>query len=130
MRNVPRTAAAATVHCGRRRLRIGATSRGLSFVPGTPIALSATPTDTSSAHLAGVVGRRQVRMLVDGRHAPDNLELTKALLISETLSPGSSRHDRITKRRAFQRNGVSDYWIVDGDAEVFEVWHPADERPA
>jgi Uma2 family endonuclease len=68
--------------------------------------------------------------LVDGRRAPDNLKLTKAVLICETLSPGSSRHDRITKRRAFQRNGVSDYWIVDGDAEVFEVWHPGDERPA
>jgi Uma2 family endonuclease len=56
--------------------------------------------------------------------------LTTAVLICETLSPGSSRHDRITKRRAFQRNGVSDYWIVDGDAEVFEVWHPQDDRPA
>jgi len=68
--------------------------------------------------------------LVDGRRAPDDLELTTAVLICETLSPGSSRHDRITKRRAFQRNGVSEYWIVDGDAEVFEVWHPSDERPA
>ena len=58
--------------------------------------------------------------LVDGRRAPDNLKLTKAVLICETLSPGSSRHDRITKRRAFQRNGVPDYWIIDGDAEVFE----------
>jgi Uma2 family endonuclease len=32
-------------------------------------------------------------------------------------------------RRAFQRNGVPDYWIVDGDAEAFEVWRPDDERP-
>jgi Uma2 family endonuclease len=66
--------------------------------------------------------------LVDGRRAPDNLELTKALLICETLSPGSSRHDRITKRRAFQRNGVPEYWIIDGDAEAFEVWR-ADISP-
>lgn len=51
------------------------------------------------------------------------------LLICEALSPGSSRHDRITKRHAFQRNEVPHYWIVDGDAEVFEVWHPADTRP-
>jgi len=54
----------------------------------------------------------------------------EALLVCETLSPGSSRHDRITKRRAFQRNHVPDYWIVDGEAEVFETWRPADERPA
>jgi len=67
--------------------------------------------------------------LVDGRRPPMPPAVAKPVLICETLSPGSSRHDRITKRRAFQRNGVPDYWIVDGDAEVFEVWHPADERP-
>ena len=67
---------------------------------------------------------------VDGRPAPDDLELTPAVLVCEALSPGSARHDRLTKRYAFQRNGVPDYWIIDGDAEVFEVWRPADERPA
>jgi Uma2 family endonuclease len=67
--------------------------------------------------------------LAKGRRPAMPLAATKPVLICETLSPGSSRHDRITKRRAFQRNGVPDYWIVDGDAEVFEVWHPADERP-
>jgi Uma2 family endonuclease len=46
------------------------------------------------------------------------------------LSPGSSRHDRITKRRAFQRQSVPEYWVIDGDAEAFEVWHPDDERAA
>ena len=67
--------------------------------------------------------------LVEGRRPAVPLAATKPVLIGETLSPGSSRHDRITKRRAFQRNGVPDYWIVDGDAEVFEIWHPDDERP-
>lgn len=67
--------------------------------------------------------------LVEGRRPAMPLAATKPVLIGETLSPGSSRHDRITKRRAFQRNGVPDYWIVDGDAEVFEIWHPDDERP-
>jgi Uma2 family endonuclease len=52
------------------------------------------------------------------------------LLICEVLSPGSSRHDRITKRRAFQRHSVPDCWVVDGDAEAFEIWHPRDERAA
>jgi Uma2 family endonuclease len=68
--------------------------------------------------------------LVDGRRPSTPLGITTPALIAETLSPGSSRHDRITKRRAFQRNRVSEYWIIDGDAEAFEVWHPDDERPA
>lgn len=56
--------------------------------------------------------------------------MIRPLLVCEALSPGSSRHDRITKRRAFQRNSVAEYWIVDGDARTFEIWHSADERPA
>jgi Uma2 family endonuclease len=68
--------------------------------------------------------------LADGRRPTLPLERTKPTLICEILSPGSSRHDRITKRRAFQQNGVPEYWIIDGDAEVFEVWHPDDERPS
>ena len=52
----------------------------------------------------------------------------RPFLVVETLSPGSSRHDRITKRRSFQRNGVPEYWVVDSDAEAFEIWHPHDER--
>lgn len=51
------------------------------------------------------------------------------MLICEVLSPSSSRHDRITKRRAFQRSGISEYWIADGYAEAFEIWRPGDERP-
>ena len=87
-----------------------------------------------SAELPLVTGERYepdlfVVPLVDGRRPAMPLGLTRSVLICETLSPGSSRHDRITKRRAFQRNGVPDYWIVDGDAEAFEVWRPDDERP-
>jgi Uma2 family endonuclease len=52
------------------------------------------------------------------------------LLAVEVLSPSSSRHDRITKRRFFQRHGVPEYWVVDGEAEAFEIWHPDDERAA
>ena len=67
--------------------------------------------------------------VVNGRRPTAPPGPTRPLLVCETLSPGSSRHDRIAKRRSFQRNEVPDYWIIDGDAEVFEVWHPADERP-
>ena len=67
---------------------------------------------------------------VEGRLRPENDEDFRPLLVCEVLSPGSSRHDRITKRRAFQRNGVPEYWVIDGDAEAIEVWHPDDERAA
>lgn len=33
------------------------------------------------------------------------------------------------KRRSFQANQVADCWIADGNAEVCEVWHPADVQP-
>ena len=65
---------------------------------------------------------------VAGRLPRASDPVTQLLLAIEVLSPGSRRHDRITKRRFFQRNGVPEYWIVDGDTEAFEIWHPADDR--
>lgn len=67
---------------------------------------------------------------VSGRLPVANDPFIRPLLICEALSPGSGRHDRITKRRAFQRNNVPEYWVLDGEAEAFEIWHPADERAA
>ena len=37
---------------------------------------------------------------------------------------------RITKRQFFQKHGVPEYWVVDGEAEAFEIWKPGDERAA
>jgi Uma2 family endonuclease len=51
------------------------------------------------------------------------------LLVVEILSPSSARHDRITKRRRYQRTGVSEYWVVDLDARAVERWRPGDARP-
>jgi Uma2 family endonuclease len=91
-----------------------------------------------------LLGPGELRLTADSRFEPDvsvvaapdgRLPTTvgagsEPLLVCEVLSPGSSRHDRVTKRRAFQRHGVAEYWVIDGDAEVFEIWHPGDERPA
>jgi hypothetical protein len=40
-----------------------------------------------------------------------------------------SARDRGTKRRIYQRAGVSEYWIVDLDARLIERWRAADVRP-
>jgi len=53
---------------------------------------------------------------------------TLALAV-EVVSPGSARGDRLLTRRLYQRQQVATYWIVDPDAQVVEVWRPADERP-
>ena len=65
---------------------------------------------------------------VDGKRPRALDTVTRLLLAAEVLSPGSVRHDRITKRRFFLRRGVPEYWVVDGDAEAFEVWHPGERR--
>ena len=31
----------------------------------------------------------------------------------EILSPGSIKHDAVTKRNLYEKNGVREYWIVD-----------------
>jgi Uma2 family endonuclease len=35
------------------------------------------------------------------------------LLCVELLSPGTRRHDLLIKRRAYEREGVDSYWLVD-----------------
>lgn len=65
-----------------------------------------------------------------GRMLRSTEVVTQLLLAAEVLSPSSARHDRFTKRRFFQMHQVPDYWVVDGEAEAFEIWHPGDERAA
>lgn len=67
---------------------------------------------------------------INGRLRPADDDNYRPLLVCEALSKGASRHDRITKRRSFQRNGVPEYWVIDGEAEAIEIWHPDDERAA
>jgi len=53
----------------------------------------------------------------------------RLVLAIEIVSPSSARHDRVKKRPAYQRNRVSEYWIVDEMSQTFERWTPDDERP-
>ena len=68
--------------------------------------------------------------LIDGHRRLSVAGASHPRLVCEVLSPSLIRHDRLTKRRAFQRNAIPEYRIVDGEAEVFEVWQLGDERPA
>jgi len=42
-------------------------------------------------------------------------------LIIEILSPSTSRHDRITKQKAYRRAGVKEYWIVYPEEHSIET---------
>jgi Uma2 family endonuclease len=59
----------------------------------------------------------------------DWAQMHHLLLVVEVLSPSSKHHDRFTKRRLFQEQGVPLYWIVDGDAQAVEVWTPQAQFP-
>jgi len=56
-------------------------------------------------------------------------DMQRLLLVIEVLSPSTARADRFTKRRRYQEAGVPDYWIVDLDRQVVEVWHPSARHP-
>ncbi len=59
----------------------------------------------------------QICHLVEGRYwhgAPD--------LVIEILSPGTTRQDRDTKYRLYEKSGVREYWIVDAEELYIEVY--------
>ena len=55
-------------------------------------------------------------------HLIDNYWHGAPDLVIEILSPGTTRHDRGVKYRLYERSGVREYWIVDGDEYYIEVY--------
>jgi Uma2 family endonuclease len=43
-------------------------------------------------------------------------------LVIEILSPGTRRTDEVAKRHLYERVGVREYWIVDGEIDVVKVY--------
>lgn len=70
-----------------------------------------------------------VAPLVDGALPRQWTDVRGLLLAVEVLSPGSRRHDRVTKRAFYARVGIPEYWIVDLDARAVERWRPGDAEP-
>ena len=49
-------------------------------------------------------------------------------LIVEVLSPSNPHHDRRTKYRLYEEAGVKEYWIVDPDTCIVDVYTPYREN--
>lgn len=69
-----------------------------------------------------------VNALQDGRRAESWDTSGPLLMAIEVLSPSTARFDRVQKRGKYLAMGA-EYWIVDLDARVFEVWRPGSPQP-
>ena len=51
-------------------------------------------------------------------------------LVIEVLSRSTARYDRVGKMEIYSEFGVCEYWILDTDAKVLEVFDFTNERPS
>lgn len=63
---------------------------------------------------------REILTALNIKGAPD--------LIIEILSPSTIENDRIYKKLVYEKFGVKEYWIVDPEEEMIEVWSLKDDR--
>lgn len=63
----------------------------------------------------------------ESAHAVNRVHGTPSFLV-EILSPGSIKHDTLTKRKLYERNGVREYWIVDPKAKTIAQMIRRDEH--
>ena len=77
----------------------------------------------------GLVLQPDILVIPTGELRRRSDRIRRLLLAVETLSASSARHDRVTKRPAYQRHHVPEYWIVDDMSRTIERWTPDAERP-
>jgi Uma2 family endonuclease len=56
-------------------------------------------------------------------------DIETLLLVVEILSPSTAFGDRNRKRPEYQKKQIPEYWIIDLDARIVELWRPDDFRP-
>jgi len=57
-------------------------------------------------------------------------DLVKALVLAvEVISPSSVHTDRVEKREFYLGAGVSEYWVMDLEARMVELWTPERDTP-
>ncbi len=95
--------------------------RELGIVLGAPIDVKFNDFFSLQPDICFVNAER-VGIVVDGflNGAPD--------LVVEVLSPSTTRHDLRTKRAAYERFGVREYWVLDPDSERLLVHRLVDGR--
>ena len=98
------------------RLRESLVEPGLGRLWVAPIGVEFPDTGEGvQPDIVFVSAARRDRIVEAGiRGAPD--------LVVEVLSPTTASRDRGVKRKLYERQGVSEYWIVDPEAEAVEVW--------
>jgi Uma2 family endonuclease len=49
-------------------------------------------------------------------------------LIIEVVSPGSVKHDRVTKKDLYEQFAVKEYWVVDPKSQYVEIYTFENDR--
>lgn len=49
-------------------------------------------------------------------------------LVVEILSPATGKYDKVEKSKMYYKHGVKEYWIVDPDHKIIEVFVPAEKN--
>ena len=97
-----------------------ARAQGIGEVFASPLDVNPEP---------GVVLQPDIFVVPNGELRKMDDTVRRLLLAVENLSPGSARHDRVTKRLSYQRSRVPEYWIIDDRSQTVERWRPDDDRP-
>jgi Uma2 family endonuclease len=91
-------------------------ARRLGETLASPIDVVLSPTDVAQPDIVFIAEQRRDIIGEAAIHgAPD--------LVIEVLSPGTAAIDRGRKMQAYARATVPEYWIVDPDAHVIEIYH-------